>query len=198
MKPRLDLRGHRFGRLVALQRILPVPPSKKHKWECLCDCGKKTIVNLGELRCGLTKSCGCLQKEKATVHGMYKTRVYYSWKSMNERCLNRNSPAYKHYGGRGIKICEEWLRLENFYRDMGERPENKTLDRIDNNGNYCKENCKWSTPKEQSNNKRDNHLLTYCGKTRTVSQWAEELNINRSIIAGRITRGFSIEKILTV
>lgn len=124
-------------------------------WLFKCDCGKEKILRVGCIKRGHTKSCGCLSDKEKTKHGMYGTRIYTSWGKMKDRCLNKNNHAYKNYGGRGIKICPEWLNsFENFYRDMGERPEGKSIDRIDNNGNYEPSNTKWSTPKEQMNNTR--------------------------------------------
>ena len=127
---------------------------------------------------------------------MVKTGTYVSWYGMKTRCFNKNYKDYKYYGGRGIKVCNSWMKFENFFEDMGERPEGKTLDRIDNNGNYCKENCYWATRKEQANNRRSNRYLTYKGKTQNVSEWAEELNINKNDISNRLNLGWKIERIL--
>jgi len=132
-------------------------------------------------------------------HGMVGTRTYKSWERMKERCSNPNHQHYKQYGERGIKVCSEWLGengFENFYKDIGNRPENKTLDRIDNNGNYCKDNCKWSTHKEQCNNTRTNRLITYKGKTKTMRQWEEGLNVKRGTLWARLNKGWSIKKSL--
>jgi len=129
-------------------------------------------------------------------HGMHGTKTYQVWKSMRERCLCKTSRAYNRYGGRGITICERWESFENFYADMGDRPEGKTIDRIDNDGPYSPENCRWATDIEQANNKRNNRLLTYKGKTQTVPQWARELGIKTGTIAVRLSRGLPIEKVL--
>jgi hypothetical protein len=128
-------------------------------------------------------------------HGMRGTRVYNSWQAMKKRCLNKNRKNYKYYGGRGIVVCEKWMEFENFYKDMGECPRGKTLDRINNNLGYFKENCCWSTPRQQNNNRRDNHFLVYKGKTQTIAQWSRELDINYKTIYSRIKRGWNIEKI---
>ena len=128
---------------------------------------------------------------------MYGTRIYKSWAAMKERCLNSNCKSYKNYGGRGIIICFKWLKFEDFYRDMGDRPKGKSLDRIDNNGNYCKENCKWSTRKEQQNNMRRNHLITFNSKNQTMSQWSEELGIKYGVLKSRINQyNWSIKRAL--
>ena len=131
------------------------------------------------------------------IHKMCGTKTYKSWVGMKQRCLNKNNSRYKDYGGRGIKICPEWLNFESFYKDMGERPENKTLDRIKNNLGYSKSNCKWSTPKEQCNNRKNNVFLTYKGKTQTITQWADELNIEYKTLFMRLKRGWSVKRALT-
>ena len=143
------------------------------------------------LRCFLFK----IMKKGNFKHGMVGTKTYKSWENMKQRCLNKNDDEhYKDYGGRGIKVCKRWMIFENFYGDMGERPKNKTLDRIDNNGNYCKENCKWSTQKEQNNNTRRNRLIIYRRKTQTMKQWAEELGINYTTLFWRLKNGWSVER----
>lgn len=119
---------------------------------------------------------------------MSNTRIYRIWKGMRNRCFNKKGKDYKHYGGRGIKICDKWMKFENFYRDMGEIPENKTLDRKDNNKNYCKENCHYATRKQQANNRRSNVLITYNGKTQNVMQWSKELNLSFEALYKRARR----------
>lgn len=130
------------------------------KYLCLCECGKETITYATSLRRNKVYSCGCqrLKKfiEKSTTHGQSYSSTYSSWSSMKSRCLDLNN---KHYGGRGIKVCDRWLEsFNNFYEDMGERPEGHTLDRIDPNGNYEPSNCRWADSSEQAVNKRENKL----------------------------------------
>jgi hypothetical protein len=155
-----DLIGLKFYNLTVLERI----PNKKYIiYKCLCDCGVITATYAFALKSGKTKSCGCLKSkllsDAHTTHGKSRpnarTRVYSSWVSMKQRCLNENNDRYRDYGGRGIKVCNEWMTFRNFYNDMGDRPEGKTIDRIDNNGNYEKSNCKWSTHDEQCLNRRE-------------------------------------------
>lgn len=136
-----------------------------------------------------------------STHKMSYTKFYSIWNSMKVRCNNKKN---KDYGGRGITVCKRWLKFENFRDDMyssykEHKLNNKhiSLDRIDNNGNYCKKNCQWATRKEQQNNRRNNHLLTYKGQTLTISQWAKKLNIKRNNIDARIRINWSIKKILT-
>jgi len=173
-------------------------------WLFRCDCGNEKVIKVSEVKSGRSKSCGCLWREvikkngkNSKTHGMSKTQTYKSWASMKSRCLNENSTRYENWGGRGIIVCEEWLKFENFYNDMGEKPEGKSLDRIDNNKGYYKKNCRWSTPKEQGNNTRSNVFITYKGRTLTMSQWAKEINISYETFWARIKiSGWSIEKAL--
>ena len=160
---------------------------------CKCDCGSKRIVSLWDLRSGSCRACRRCQLK----HGMYGTSTYRSWISMKRRCSLKDKDHVKWYGEKGIIVCERWLEFENFYADMGERPEGKTLDRIDNNKGYYNENCRWSTVKEQNNNKSDNKFITYNGITLTQSQWADKLNIKSHNIKNRFNQGWSIERTLT-
>ena len=162
-KPK-DRTGERYGRLVLLSCV-GTDENKEARWECVCDCGNTVIVRIQSLRCGNTKSCGCFHREvvsnicRKTVpglkHGMSYRPEYRAWQSMKDRCLNSNHPKYKDWGGRGIKVCERWLHsFENFYQDMGDRPQDTTLDRINNDGNYEPTNCRWASWIVQENNKR--------------------------------------------
>lgn len=196
-----DLTGMRFGRLEVLG-FSHMNKFRRATWECKCDCG--TIKNIDglNLRQGTTLSCGCLHKEihadQLRTHGMADTPPHNSWNGMLQRCENPNDPRYRDYGGRGVAVCSEWHDFQGFWNDMADSySEGLTIDRIDVNGNYCKENCKWSTQKEQANNRRNNHLLSFDGTTQTISQWADALGIKYDTLFTRIKRGWSAERALT-
>lgn len=158
---RMDLTGQIFTRLKVIKEVEKPAHLKTNGgryWLCKCDCSTEAIVYQGRLRDGTSKSCGCLAKERriagCTKHGRVGTREYYSWNNMRNRCNNPKFAQYKDYGGRGINVCKQWDSFNVFYKDMGTRPEGTSIDRIDNDGNYEPQNCKWSTPKEQMSNRR--------------------------------------------
>ena len=199
-----NLVGRKFGRLEVKEY------SHKNKWvasywKCLCDCGNTKVVRGSSLTSGATRSCGCLLKEvaiaRSTIHGQHKSITYKARRGMLDRCYNPNSKSYKHYGGRGITVCDRWLGKDgfiNFLDDMGDCPKGMAIERIDNNKGYCPENCKWATSKEQNNNKRNNHIITFQSKTQTLAQWAEEIGVTYRTLVNRIdTHGWSEERALT-
>jgi len=148
-----DLIGKKFGRLTVIRKV------KKTKnyvhWECSCECGGTKTTITASLNKGVVKSCGCIHKEITSKHGMYKHPLYQTWLNMTQRCNNPKNPIYKYYGARGVKVCDHWLEsFENFYNDMGEKPEGASLDRIDDALVYSKETCKWSDKSEQVFNRR--------------------------------------------
>ena len=145
--------GKRFGRLVVVEEA-GKNKSKSILWACKCDCGNTKVLIGGNLRSGDTKSCGCIQKERLTTHGMSGTSTYKIWEMMIQRCYNPNNTHYKDYGGRGIILCAEWLKFKGFFDDMGVRPIGLSIDRIDNEKGYYKANCRWATQTEQVRNQR--------------------------------------------
>jgi len=196
----IDLTGQRFGRLTVIKRVYPFPT--RTYWECKCDCGNIITVVSPCLISGHTKSCGCYQiqqtKKSNTKHGMRHSRIYAIWCHMKSRCNNKNDGKYYDYGARGIKVCNKWLKFEGFYEDMGSTyKDDLTIDRIDFNGNYCKENCRWATISEQENNKSNNHLITFNGETDTMMNMSKKYHLTYSTLKHRIQRGWNIKEALT-
>lgn len=192
----IDLTGQKFGRLTVIERN--GSDSDGHaRWLCKCDCGNETTVTANQLKDGSTKSCGCYQKEmvakRSTRHGKYKdgkrNRTFVSWYNMLNRCNKENASSYKWYGQRGIKVCKEWYVFDNFLKDMGECPPNMSIDRIDVNGNYTPENCRWATSEEQHNNMRSNVYVEHNGETKTLSQWERFLGMKTGTFKSRYQRG---------
>jgi len=192
-----ELIGRKFNMLTYISFSHRGNNGREH-WLFKCDCGNEKIIRKLKVKCGEVKSCGCIQGN--VKHRMVKTGTYSSWSNLKTRCLNRNSNRYYRYGERGIEICDRWKEsFENFFEDMGERPTNNhSIDRIDNDKGYFKENCKWSSSFEQMNNKSTNKNITYEGRTQSVMNWSRELGINHKTIYDRLYRGLDINKILKV
>lgn len=195
----IDLTGRRFGRLIVIERA-PHKTGKKPFWLCRCDCGNEKVIMGRSLIAGVSKSCGCYQRkllsERSLIHGHAVhgniSSEYKSWRSMLERCYNPKHENYHNYGGRGIKVCDRWLNsFENFYADMGEKPSKKhTIDRFPNhNGDYESENCRWATPKEQANNKKNNVPIEINGVIKNVCEWIKVLGLSSTTVYERIKRG---------
>jgi len=197
---RYELAGQRFGRLVVIDRSF----KKYHwHWRCVCDCGTEKDICQILLIQGKTNSCGCLRQklvgDRSRTHGGASRPEYKIWGGIKKRCLNPASPAYKNYGGRGIKICDRWLHdFAAFLADMGPRPSpSHSIDRIDNNGDYCPENCRWATDGEQSRNTRVNRIVEFGGKSMPACDWDKELGFTPGTVKNRLHRGWTVERILT-
>ncbi|MFD4442539.1 hypothetical protein ACFWPK_22490 [Nocardia sp. NPDC058519] len=199
---RKDLIGTVFGALTAISSA----PSRQQYgttvsyWQCRCECGRDVVVPTGNLLSGNTKSCGCLVAQsllgnrRAETHGYAQTATWESWQAMHRR-VSQNRP---RYGGRGITIDPRWDTFENFIADMGERPEGHTIDRIDNDGNYSPENCRWATGLTQGNNRGNNRHLTHRGRTQTMAEWAREAGLPNGVFYNRVMAlGWSVERALT-
>jgi len=188
------LPGTVFGRLTALSYI----GKDKHGqrlWSCLCSCGQSKVVAASNLR-GKTRSCGCLKAEidktRLVTHGGSGERTHRAWKSMVARCTTPSATGYENYGGRGIRVCESWLKYPSFLADMGECVGDMSLERVDVNGDYCPENCKWIPWAKQAANRRNNVFIEFEGKRLTVSEWARALGIGEGTIRQRIRIGCAI------
>lgn len=203
-----DLTGKRFGRLVVIEKC-PVAHTKSgntvFKWKCQCDCGNVVNAVHSNLVKGATNSCGCYQKELAaerfSKHGKRNTRLYAIYYNMKSRCYNKNNKRYGSYGGNGIEICEEWLEdFMNFYNwsmSHGYR-DDLSIDRIDVNGNYCPENCRWSDQEQQSNNQRKTIFIEICGEKKSLKQWTNLMEWKYGKYSARSRRGveiFSVEEL---
>lgn len=202
-----DKTGFKFGMLTVIKQA-GFTDDGKAKWLCRCDCGNYKVIRSCNIReNSKTKSCGCYKREylKRTKHsykhGMYGTRIYNEWASMKWRCYTKSNTSYKNYGGRGIRVCEEWLNdflsfytwaIENGYSDE------LTLDRIDVDGNYEPDNCRWVSMKVQDNNKRNNKYLEYNGEIHSCAEWSENIGAkDRHTVSDRIAKGWSVEKAVT-
>lgn len=181
----IDLTGKKFGKLTVIKRDGSTADHKA-KWLCECECGNETSVSGCQLRNGKTTSCGCARRGNV-VHGMSKTPTYKTWRDMRKRCNNPNATGYENYGGRGISVCKEWDDFMVFLRDMGERPEGTTIDRIDVNGNYEASNCRWATQEQQNNNTRRTIKVTIDGVTKSLKQWSNTLGVNYKSVNSRVS-----------
>lgn len=161
-------------------------------YPCRCICGKEGLVNKSNLLSGQSTNCGCKRINSLKKHGKYRSPEYAIWSAMRTRCLSPNHKQWHRYGGRGIKVCERWLKsFANFIQDMGERPSDQyTLERVDNNGNYEPQNCLWVTREQQSNNMARNRLITIDGETHNTTQWAKIVGLNRGTINYRLCMGW--------
>ena len=191
-KPLNNLQGFHFGSLTVLQ--LGKSHGNGAVWLCQCKCGTQKEIRASDMVQGSVKSCGCEHTQRiakaSTTHGMKKTRTYSIWGAMRSRC-NR---IHQDYSCRGITYDERWDSFENFYLDMGEVPEGMSIDRIDVNGNYNKDNCRWATREQQANNTRANVFIEWNGKRQTRSQWERELNMKPTTLRSRLKAGWSLDR----
>lgn len=186
--------GSKFGKLTVTSAV-----GIRDKLNLLCDCGNSKVARLSHLRSGSVKSCGCLLiLRPKEVHGTYlasRTLEYKVWDSMNRRCHQENHHAFSGYGGRGIFVCDRWrgkAGFGNFMQDMGSKPVGHSLDRIDNNGGYSPENCRWSDRFEQSNNRRSNKFFEIEGVSKTLAEWSQETGISDNTMRERLKRGWDL------
>lgn len=178
---------------------------RRSRWRVRCACGAERIVRQSRLRSGTTTSCGCAKIEalrsRSVTHGGTvggNSPEYGTWVNINTRCTNSNIPDYFRYGGRGITVCPEWSSFEQFLADMGPRPSpHHTIERLDNDGPYAPDNCRWATRTEQARNRRSNRKITYAGETLCLSEWAERTGLRIHTILMRLKRGWSVEQTLT-
>lgn len=200
-----NLVGMKFGMLSVISRAednIGNDGKNVIMWNCVCECGNKTIVDGRSLKKGHTKSCGCLQGEhhNDSSHILGKTRLYRIWTNMKQRCYNPNNSNFKNYGAKGVTICEEW---KNSYTKFKEWATNNgyndtlTVDRINVNDNYYPENCRWISLREQENNKSVNHFITFNGETLTLAEWNRKLGFKRGVLEYRLKKGWDIEKAIT-
>lgn len=202
MANRFGKPGEKYGYLSIVkeaERYVSPAGHEKRRVVCECECGSTAIVHLQSLRTGNTVSCGCYGRDRKVTHGLSATPTWQSWRSMCKRCLDPNNSDYHNYGGRGITVCQQWMQsFEAFLEDMGYRPDNCSLDRVDNDGNYEPNNCRWATRSEQQRNRSDNHSLTYNGKTFCIAEWAEVTGLPHWSIRYRIKQGWTVGNALTM
>lgn len=204
-KIKYNLVGQIYGRL-KVESIVSKRNLYGHiMWLCKCECGNYKEVLSASLRTGKTRSCGCYNDEirqlTNTIHGhssrFYKSPSYQCWDAIIQRCTNKKHKQYKDYGGRGIVACDRWLDFKLFLQDMGEKPSSSySIERIDNNLGYYKENCKWATREQQSRNKRNNVWITYNSEKLIITDWANRLKTQPSIIRRSINRGKTFDEIV--
>lgn len=200
-KPTEDLTGKKFGRWTVLGPGKSESKYSKHeRWECKCECGAIKHVLMNNLIYGRTHGCRCINTTHKHAARGVRSPEYNSWSGMKQRCYYKGHIFYKHYGGRGITVCDRWLGehgFENFLNDMGNKPTPKhSLERIENNGNYEPGNCKWATVPEQRSNKRNNVRITFMGETLILEEWSRRLKIGSALLGKRI-KAWGVERAFT-
>lgn len=192
----VDLTGQKFGKLRVIEKVKI--GYGKYKWRCVCDCGKEHFVRTYHLVHGNVKSCGCEHFKACVTHGMTYSRLYYIWSAMKARCSNPKTENYPRYGGRGISVCNEWRQFERF-RDWAYSngyTDELTIDRIDNDRDYCPGNCRWVPMSEQAKNTRANRIIEYKGEKKILSDMARRYGLKPSVVSHRLSRGWSIGEAL--
>jgi hypothetical protein len=207
MSKKIEIKnGDKYGFLTIIKEELPIKNTQNRmirKFLCKCDCGLTSIPSIGDLRTGHTTSCGCKNEENRTKaitkHGMYGSVVYHTWMNLIQRCTNIKNSKYKDYGGRGIKVCKEWLKFENFFKDMGKpNTDNMTLERKNNNKGYNKNNCKWDTRKAQARNRRSSIFVNFRNEKKLMIELAEEFGLKYATLYGRLfISNWSVERALS-
>jgi len=179
---KIKMEGKTFGRIEVLNEAKKRNKNGHIMYDCFCSCGNYKAILGSSLRQGLTKSCGCIHKEKVTKHGKEKTSEYKTWQSMKQRCYNSKSQRFEDWGGRGISVCDRWVNsFDNFFLDMGVKPsKDHSIERLDNNGSYEKENCIWADKKEQAKNRRNTIKVMYKNKLISVEEYSREIGLTES------------------
>ena len=199
-RPHLNFEvGQRFGRLV----VMAITSERRRGavlWRCRCDCGIDVLAGSSDLHSGDVSSCGCLRHERSTVHGQSRTAEYRIHATMMRRCYVHSDPAYANYGGRGISVDCSLHVFDDFLiflTRLGTRPQGYTLERIDNDGHYAPGNLRWATRRDQALNRRSNHVLTFDGRTKTLTEWADEYGLPPTTLRRRLQLGWAVDAALT-
>lgn len=198
----IDKTGKRFGRLLVIDRAANVSGRRGVRWNVACDCGRTTTVYSSHLRDSKYPCCGCFVGARIAAsrkkHGGHGSDIYNIWHGMRGRCENPSDAAFNLYGGRGIVVCDRWKDFANFREDIGPRPSKRhSIDRIDNDGPYAPDNCRWATMKEQCANRSTSIRLTVGGKTKTLVAWSQETGVGQGTIHDRLRRGWSHERAIS-
>lgn len=199
MSVKIDLTGEKYGKLKVIG-LASDEVGKKKKWSCVCECGNTVVVTGSNLRSGHTKQCemcGYIASGKARVtHGMSNTPIYRVWRAMLSRCEMPNAKSYQDYGQRGICVCKEWHDASVFieWANVNGYEAGMEIDRIDVNGDYCPENCRFTSRTENANNKRNNKIIEYCGESKTLAEWARHFAVSYKNLSRNLLKGYTLEE----
>lgn len=195
--------GQQFGFWTVI-KVIDYTVKKHRVAECRCACGAEKQVRIGKLLAGESESCGCQQRANLITHGRTTaearetSREYWIWNSMVQRCTNEKNKGFHNYGGRGITVCDRWLKFENFYADMGPKPEGMSIERRDNDAGYSPENCCWIPRGSQNRNRRISRMITANGSEKCITEWARKLGVSHATIIARINNGWPEDKAVTL